>query len=133
MGYPFPEAPLPPGLGPTWYPEPEPINPWEDYALSLEEENRYLRSMLLQYVPTLPPSVIPPHRQPPPEMDYGLNNVMSPSAVPFCPQWGPDAHEGSEGSSRWAEARRGVAWRKLSLKAQLLYSQKELGMARKRP
>ena len=127
--FPMPEAhlapPGPPGLQTCpWYepglapppdylpldatsPEPSMPTPppaWEDYVGRLEEENRYLRSMLMQCLgpsATLPPSVIPSHRlhameslQPPPPAglpgpEYA-NRIdtpaMSPGAIPFCPQ-----------------------------------------------
>lgn len=118
---PFPEPgapvpPVPPGLPglqayPPWYPEPVPpdfIPPeshhapaWEDYVLRLEEENRYLRGMLMQYGASLPPSVIPSHRGPQPMPAIAspvdpvslnpMNPMLSPSAVPFCPGWSTDA------------------------------------------
>lgn len=120
--------PGPPGLGlqapafpPPWFPNepalpppdylpldpssPDPLAPppaWEDYVCRLEEENRYLRGMLLQYLgpnASLPPTVIPSHRQPgapmepmhpatlaAPEYAKPMEPAMSPGALPFCPQ-----------------------------------------------
>ncbi|CAK9078946.1 unnamed protein product [Durusdinium trenchii] len=126
---PFPEPgapvpPVPPGLPglqayPPWYPEPVPpdfIPPeshhapaWEDYVLRLEEENRYLRGMLMQYGASLPPSVIPSHRGPQPMPAIAspvdpvslnpMNPMLSPSAVPFCPGWSTDATREPVGSA----------------------------------
>ena len=118
LGPPFSPQPGPPGLHGSfpapWYPN-EPLAPpdflpmedpmaplapppaWEDYVSRLEEENRYLRGMLLQYLgpgASLPPTVIPSHRQPPLgppvlgplEMPPpGPEPTMSPGALPFCP------------------------------------------------
>lgn len=81
----------------------DPLTPppaWEDYVCRLEEENRYLRGMLVQYLgpgASLPPTVIPSHRQPPMEGMSHMNlapefakphlePAMSPGALPFCPQ-----------------------------------------------
>eukprot|EP00913_Durusdinium_trenchii_P002823 g2614.t1 len=126
---PFPEPgapvpPVPPGLPglqayPPWYPEPVPpdfIPPeshhapaWEDYVLRLEEENRYLRGMLMQYGASLPPSVIPSHRGPQPMPAIAspvdpvslnpMNPMLSPSAVPFCLGWSTDATREPVGSA----------------------------------
>ncbi|CAJ1398116.1 unnamed protein product [Effrenium voratum] len=85
----YPTLPQDMALSPygSWYPVPEFLGEvppqWQDYIARLEEENRYLRGMLQQY---LPPPGLP--QGPPCEPKPGPPmSPMSPSAAPFCPPW----------------------------------------------